>query len=89
MIASIEKINSKIDTDLRELENDFNDIADQCFIQGKIMYTDLRMIAASSKAHIFDDKPQTQMVRMDLPEEKEISEELLLDELPDDEWNFD
>ncbi|MCR5539846.1 MAG: hypothetical protein K6F71_03275 [Ruminococcus sp.] len=75
MIASIEKINSKIETDLREIENDFNDIVDQCFIQGKRMYTDLRMIAASSKAHIFEGKPQTQMVKLDLPEEKEISEE--------------
>ncbi len=75
MTASIEKINSRIETDLREIENDFNDIVDQCMNQGKRMYQDLRMIAASSKAHIFEGKPQTQMVRMELPEEKEISEE--------------
>jgi len=75
MTASIEKINSRIETDLREIENDFNDIVDQCMNQGKRMYIDLRMIAASSKAHIFEGKPQTQMVKMDLPEEKEISEE--------------
>lgn len=75
MIASIEKINSKIETDLREIENDFQDIVNQCFVQGKKMYTDLRMIAGSSKAHIYDGKPQTQMVKMDLPEETEISEE--------------
>ena len=75
MTASIEKINSRIETDLREIENDFNDIVDQCMNQGKRMYLDLRMIAASSKAHIFEGKPQTQMVKMDLPEEKEISEE--------------
>ncbi len=75
MTASIEKINSRIETDLREIENDFNDIVDQCMNQGKRMYLDLRMIAASSKAHIFAGKPQTQMVKMDLPEEKEISEE--------------
>ncbi len=75
MTASIEKINSRIETDLREIENDFNDIVDQCMNQGKRMYLDLRTIAASSKAHIFAGKPQTQMVKMDLPEEKEISEE--------------
>ena len=75
MIDSIKKINSKIETDLREIENDFNDIVNQCFIQGKRMYTDLRMISASSKAHIYEGKPQTQMVKMDLPEENEISEE--------------
>lgn len=75
MIASIEKINSSIETDLKEIENDFHDIVNQCFWQGKRMYTDLRMIAASSRAHIFDGKPQIQMVKMDLPEEKEISEE--------------
>jgi len=75
MTASIEKINSRIETDLREIENDFNDIVDQCMNQGKRMYLDLRMIAASSKVHIFEGKPQTQMVKMDLPEEKEISEE--------------
>ena len=75
MTASIEKINSRIETDLREIENDFNDIIDQCMNQGKRMYLDLRMIAASSRAHILAGKPQTQMVKMDLPEEKEISEE--------------
>jgi len=75
MIFSIEKINRKIETDLKEIENDFNDIVDQCMTQGKRMYTDLRMIAQSSRAHIFPDKPQTQMVKMDLPEEKEISVE--------------
>ena len=75
MTASIEKINSRIETDLKEIENDFNDIVDQCMNQGKRMYLDLRMIAASSKAHIFEGKPQTQMLKMDLPEEKEISEE--------------
>ena len=75
MTASIEKINSRIETDLREIENDYNDIVDQCMNQGKRMYIDLRMLAASSKAHIFEGKPQTQMVKMDLPEEKEISEE--------------
>ncbi|MBQ6409406.1 MAG: hypothetical protein IJJ64_15400 [Butyrivibrio sp.] len=75
MTASIEKINSRIETDLREIENDFNDIVDQCMNQGKRMYVDLRMIAASSKAHIFAGKSQTQMVKMNLPEEKEISEE--------------
>lgn len=75
MIQSIEKINSKIETDLKEIENDFNDIVDQCMNQGKRMYNDLRMIANSSRAHIFEGKPQTQMVKLDLPEEKEISEE--------------
>ena len=75
MIDSIKKINSKIDIDLREIENDFNDIVEQCFIQGKRVYSDLREIAASSKAHIFKGKPQTQMLKMDLPDEKEISEE--------------
>ena len=75
MIGSIRKINSRIETDLRELGNDLNDIVDQCFIQGKRTYTDLRMIAGSSKAHIYEGKPQIQMVRMDLPEENEISEE--------------
>lgn len=75
MIASIEKINSKIETDLREIENDFQDIVNQCFVQGRRMYTDLRMIANSSKAHIYDGKPQTQMVKLDLPDETEISEE--------------
>jgi|GEM_PF-984387 len=75
MIYSIEKINRKIETDLREIENDFNDIVDQCMTQGKRIYNDLRTITQSSRAHIFEGKPQTQMVKMNLPEEKEISEE--------------
>lgn len=75
MIESIEKMNRKMETDLKEIENDFNDIVNQCMNQGKRMYTDLCMIASSSRAHIFEGKPQTQMVRMNLPEEKELSEE--------------
>jgi len=75
MIDSIEKINSQIETDLREIENDFNDIVNQCMKQGQRMYQDLRTIAASSKTHIFPGKSQTQMVKMNLPEENEISEE--------------
>lgn len=34
MIESIRKINSKIETDLREITNDFNDLVEQCFLQG-------------------------------------------------------
>lgn len=33
------------------------------------------MIASSSKAHIYDGKPQIPMLKMDLPEEMELSEE--------------
>ena len=75
IIEAIKKINSKIETDIKESENDFKDIVNQCFIQGKRMYTDLRMIANSSKTHIYDGKPQTQMLKLDIPEEREISEE--------------
>ncbi len=75
MIQSIEKINRQIETDLQEIENDFNDIVNHCMNQGKRMYQDLRAIAASSKAKIFAGKPQTQMVKLNLPEENEISEE--------------
>ena len=75
MIESIRKINSKIETDLREITNDFNDLVEQCFLQGKRVYEDLRMIASSSKAHIYDGKPQIPMLKMDLPDEKELSEE--------------
>ncbi len=75
MITSIEKINSKIETDLKEIDSDFKYLEDQCYLQGKRVYTDLRMIANSSKAHIYEGKPQIQMLKIDLPEEKEISEE--------------
>ena len=75
MMDSISKINSKIETDLKEITNDFNDLVEQCFLQGKRVYEDLRMIAGSSKAHIYDDKPQIPMLKLDLPEEKELSEE--------------
>ncbi len=75
MIESLEKENKRIETDLREIENDFNDIVNQCVIQGRRMYTDLCKIAASSRVQIIKDKPQIQMIKFDLPEEKEISEE--------------
>jgi len=75
MIESLEKENKRIETDLREIENDFNDILNQCMIQGKRMYTDLCKIAASSRVQIIKEKPQIQMFKFDLPEEKAISEE--------------
>ncbi len=75
MIDSIEKENKRIETDLREIENDFNDIVNQCMIQGKRMYTDLCKIAASSRVQIIKEKPQIQMFKFDLPEEKMLSEE--------------
>ena len=75
MIGSIQKINSKIETDIREIENDFRDIVDQCMSQGRRIYKDLCIIANSSRAHIFEGRPQIQMVKLDLPSEKEISEE--------------
>ena len=67
MIESIRKINSKIETDLREITNDFNDLVEQLLLTGKQVYEDLRMIAGSSKAHIYDGKPQIPMLKMDLP----------------------
>ena len=60
---------------LREIENDFEDIVNHCMTQGKRMYLDLKNIAASSKVSIFEGKPQTQMIKLSLPDEKEISEE--------------
>ncbi len=76
MIGSISKINSKIETDLREITNDFDDLVNQCFLQGKRVYEDIRMIARSSKAHIYEGKPQTPMLKIDLPDEAELSEEV-------------
>lgn len=75
MIASICKINRKIETDLKEITNDFRDLVEQCFLQGKRIYEDLRMIASSSRAHIYEGKPQIPMLKLDLPEDKELSEE--------------
>ena len=75
MIVSLKKMNSKIETDLGESNNNFENIVNQCFIQGKRMYTDIRMIANSSRMRIYDGKPQAQMLKLDIPEEKEISEE--------------
>ena len=75
MIASLTKMNSKIETDLGESDNNFENIVKQCCIQGKRMYTDLRMIANSSRTRIYDGKPLTQMLKLDIPEEREISEE--------------
>lgn len=63
MIESIRKINSKIETDLREITNDFNDLVEQCFLQGKRVYEDLRMIASSSKAHVsYEDMNEEQRI---------------------------
>ncbi len=75
MTDSVSKINSRIETDLKEIENDFNDIINQCMNQGRRMYHDLRAIAMSSKAQVFANKPQVQMLKLDLPEENALSEE--------------
>ena len=75
MTDSVNKINSRIETDLREIENDFNDIVNQCMNQGRRMYHDLRAIAMSSKAQVFANKARVQMLKFDLPEENALSEE--------------
>lgn len=75
MAESIDKMNRKNETDIQEIENDFRDIVDQCVTQGKRLYRDLNMIAASSRVHLFEGKPQIQMVSMNLPKENEIAEE--------------
>lgn len=76
MINSITKINSKIETDLKEITNDFEDLVTQCYQQGRRVCEGLRIIANSSKAHIFEDKKeQTQIIKIGLPAEKELSEE--------------
>lgn len=76
MIDSITKINSKIETDLKDITNEFDNLAYHCFLQGRRICEDLRIIANSSKAHIFDDKTeQIQMIKLGLPSDKELSEE--------------
>lgn len=74
MIESVEKMNRKFETDLQDIENEYRDLVEHCMIQAKRLYTDLLKICNSSRAQIFEVGGQTQMVKMDLPDEKEISE---------------
>ena len=76
MIESIEKINGKIEADLKYIDSDFQDLATQCYIQGQRIYADLCKIIESSRVKIYEDKPQIQMIKTDdLPKESEINEE--------------
>lgn len=75
MTDSILKINSKYETDLNDINNEYKDLVNQCVIKAGRIYEDLNSIAASSRVHLNGNKNLTQIVKFVMPAEKEISEE--------------
>ena len=60
---------AQIMTDLKEFENNHNDLIRQCVLQGSRIYEGLLQMASSSRVTIYDGKDKKQMIRFDIPAE--------------------
>ena len=60
---------AQIMTDLKEFENNHNDLIRQCVLQGGRIYGGLLQMASSSRVTVYDGKDKKQMIRFDIPVE--------------------
>jgi hypothetical protein len=60
---------AQIMTDLKEFENNHNDLIRQCVLQGSRLYEGLLQMASSSRVTVYDGKNKKQMIRFDIPTE--------------------
>ncbi len=60
---------AQIMTDLKEFENNHNDLIRQCVLQGNRLYEGLLQMASSSRVTVYDDKGKKQMICFDIPTE--------------------
>lgn len=60
---------AQIKTDLKEFENNRNDLIHQCMFQGERMHQGLLQMASGSRVTVYDGKDKKQMIRFDIPAE--------------------
>lgn len=68
-IQNTERAIAKIATDIKEFENNQNDLIRQCALQGRRVYEGLQQMASSSRVTVYNGKEKKQMIRFDIPAE--------------------
>ena len=68
-IQNTDRAIAQIMTDLKEFENNHNDLIRQCVLQGCRIYEGLLQMASSSRVTVYDGKDKKQMIRFDIPAE--------------------
>lgn len=68
-IENSDRMIAKIMTDLKEFENNHNDLVRQCVLQGECIYEGLLQMASSSRVTVYNGKDKKQMIRFDIPAE--------------------
>ena len=68
-IQNTDRAIAQIMTDLKEFENNHNDLIHQCVLQGSRIYEGLLQMASSSRVTVYDGKDKKQMIRFDIPVE--------------------
>ena len=68
-IQNADRAIAQIMTDLKEFENNHNDLIRQCVLQGSRIYEGLLQMASSSRVTVYDGKDKKQMIRFDIPAE--------------------
>lgn len=68
-IQNTDRAIAQIMTDLKEFENNHNDLIRQCVLQGSRIYEGLLQMASSSRVTVYDGKDKKQMIRFDIPSE--------------------
>ena len=66
-IQNTDRAIAQIMTDLKEFENNHNDLIRQCVLQGSRIYEGLLQMASSSRVTVYDGKDKKQMIRFDIP----------------------
>lgn len=66
-IQNADRAIAQIKTDLKEIENNHNDLIRQCVWQGGRIYEGLVQMASSSRVTVYDGKDKKQMIRFDIP----------------------
>ena len=68
-ILNADRAIARITTDLKEFENNRNDLIRQCVLQGSRIYEGLLQMASSSRVAVYAGKDKKQMLRFDIPPE--------------------
>lgn len=68
-IENSDRMIAKIMTDLKEFENNHNDLVRQCVLQGERIYEGLLQMASSSRVTVYNGKDKKQMIRFGIPAE--------------------
>ena len=68
-IQNAQRAISKIQTDLKEIDESRKDLIHQCILQGQRIYEGLKQMAGSSRVTVYEGKDKKQMIRFDIPSE--------------------